>query len=274
MDVWRITVAVLRRWYVFLPLVAVTLLGAFVVGEGVAPQYEAGATAILVPGSELTEIESPYGNMNDTTQVLSIVIGSTEARDAIEQRGLSPAYEISARDRSNIFNVMVVTSSPEESLATLEGVLELAERELTERQGAAGVPAGAQIGLQVLQPPAVMNVALEGKMRNMAVVGILGGALALLVTVLFDDLVGLVKRWHRRRDERRAPGRGSSGEVGRRRREKAAADVQHAEVGRPESTDGQQEARLIPSDEGKEEVARTGNGGRLASGFTRASGRP
>src|SRR5699024_8631264 len=59
------------------------------------------------------------------------------------------------------------------------------------------------IGLQILQTPSVSDVVTDGKMRNMAIVGIVGAALSLLVAVLFDDIVGLLRRWGRRRRERR-----------------------------------------------------------------------
>lgn len=216
MDVWQITVAALRRWYILLPLLALTAVGALKIGEGVHPQYEVTATAILVPGPEVTEIESPYGNRNETAQVLGILLGNTEARDAIETQGLSPEYEINVRDRSNIVNLTVLTDSEDESLSTGEAVLGLGQKELQQRQDAAGIPANAQIGLQILQPPTVSDVVAEGKLRNMAIVGILGAALSLLAAVLFDDLMGLatrsVRRWRGRQSADR-PTQSTAAEV-------------------------------------------------------------
>lgn len=205
MDVWQITVAAVRRWYILLPLLALTAFGALRVGEGVDPEYEVTATAILVPGSAESEIESPYGNRNETTQVLSILLGATEARASIEAQGLDPDYEIMTRDRSNIVNLSVLSDSEQVSLDTGEAVLTLAAEELAQRQTQAGIPDPAQIGLEVLQPPTVSDVVVQGQLRNMVVVGILGASVSLLVAVLFDDIVGLTKRWlHRWRARRDA----------------------------------------------------------------------
>ena len=204
MDVWHITVAALRRWYVLLPLLALTVLGAYFVGEGVHPQYEVMTTTTLVPGTTDAEVENLYGNLNDTNHVISIVVGAAPARDAIEDQGLSPDYEIDARDRSSIMRVTVLTDSRKESLDTARAVIELTKQELAQRQEAADIPRGARISLQVLDPPSVSEVVSEGKMRNMAIVGLVGASLSLLVAVLFDDLIVLVKRRPRRRRKHEA----------------------------------------------------------------------
>lgn len=202
MDVWRITVAVLRRWYVFLPLLALTVYGALRVGEGVAPEYEVTATAILVPGPEPSLIENPYGSLDQTSQVLAIVLDDSATREEFTARGLDAEYDIEPRSRSRIMDVTVLTPTAELSLATAEAVLDRVSAELLDRQESAGIREDSRISLQVLQAPSVSDVVTEGKLRNMVVVGIVGAALSLLVAVLFDDMVGLVRRWLRRKPER------------------------------------------------------------------------
>ena len=205
MDVWQITVAALRRWYILLPLLALTGYGTYTVGESVRPQYEVTATAILVPGTMETEIASPYGNMESTSDVLTILLGNTESRTHIAELGLDSDYLTEPRSRSSIIDFSVQSDAPETGLATGAAVLELAQQELTERQEAAGIPERAQIGLQILQEPSVSAVVADGKLRNMAIVGILGAAISLVVAVLFDDIVGLVRRrWRKRREWRAA----------------------------------------------------------------------
>lgn len=199
MDIWRITVAVLRRWYVFLPLLALTGVGAFAVGEGVQPQYEVRATVVLIPGTGESEIDNPYGGLESTTEVLSIVLDSPPLRDSIEDRGLNRDYEIETRSRSSIMDVTVLSDTKQESLATADAVLEMARKDLAERQGDVNIPTHAQVGLQTIRAPAMSEVVTEGKLRNMAIVGVAGAALSLLVAILFDDLVGLVRTRAQRR---------------------------------------------------------------------------
>lgn len=204
MDVWRITVAALRRWYILLPLLALTGLATFAVGDGVRPQYQVTATVMLVPGTTQTEIANPYSISEQTTTAISIVLNNSESRGQIAERGLNSEYETTARARTTILDFSVLAATPEVGLETGQAVFDLAQQELAERQGAVGIPTSAQVGVQILQPPAVSDVVEEGKLRNMAIVGILGAAISLLVAVLFDDLVGLIRRAIRRRRERRA----------------------------------------------------------------------
>lgn len=212
MDVWRITVAALRRWYVLLPLLALTGLATTTVGDSIRPQYEVTATAILVPGTTESEIANPYGNMEQTNTALSIVLNNTESRERMTELGLNPDYQITTRSRSTIMDFSVQSATPELGVETGQAVFELAREQLAERQGAVGIAASSQVGVQILQPPSVSDVVAEGKLRNMAIVGILGAALSLLVAVLFDDLVGLIRRSVRRRRERRAAKRGAAAE--------------------------------------------------------------
>ena len=198
------TVAVLRRWYVFLPLMMLTGFGAYTVGEGVQPQYEVTATAVLVPGTVESEIDNPYGTMNSTADVVAIVLDGPTTRDAVEARGLNPGYEVDTRSQSSILDVTVLGDTQQQSTVTAGAVLEMARQELSQRQDAVGVPEDAQIKLQVLREPALSEVVTEGKTRNMAVVGVLGASLSRIITLLFDDIVGLLRRRSHRRAERRA----------------------------------------------------------------------
>lgn len=197
MNVGRGASAVLRRWYVFLPLLVLTVMAALRVEEGVRPQYESTATAILVPGDPPTD--RPYGSIEDTNQALSIVLANGRTRAAIARLGLNPDYLIEARDNSDLLNVEVVDDSRERSVATGEAVLGMAREELAQRQEAAGVPPRARTVMQTLQAPSDWDV-VEGAQRNAVMVGVIGVALSLLVTVLADDLVAWLRRRERGAD--------------------------------------------------------------------------
>lgn len=205
MDVWAITLAALRRWYVFLPLLAMTVLAALWVGSRAPEHYQSTSTVVLVPGAETTEIDNPYGGISETANVLEIVLGSTATRDDIEARGLSPDYVIDTRSQSRIVDLVVTGDTEELSLGTMDALIDLMGQELVTRQSAVGIPEDAQLVVQILQEPAITEVVADGQLRNMAVVGIIGAALSLLAAVLFDDLLGLGRRWVSRRRQRGSP---------------------------------------------------------------------
>src|SRR5699024_5365981 len=56
---------------------------------------------------------------------------------------------------------------------------------------------------QVLLASSVYDVVNEGQVRNMAIVGIICEALSLLIAVLFDDIIGLLRRGARSCRQRR-----------------------------------------------------------------------
>lgn len=205
MDVWGITVATLRRWYIFLPLMALTVFVTWSVGRGIAPQYEATGAAMLIPGpGPVTEedwVPNPLGSMESANVVIGIVVTGPEARNIIAGYGLNPDYELSQGSRSALMDVDVRDASAQRAVETGAAVFELVADELEKRQQAAGIPKNARYRLQVLQPPYIEDAVSDGKLRNMAVTGVLGAALSLVIAVFFDDLVGLARRRRKKPDE-------------------------------------------------------------------------
>lgn len=205
MDVWQIVVATLRRWYVFLPLLALTVFVTLRVGQGINPQYEVTATTVLVSAPESSRYDNPYGSLDETNQVLEIVLDDTATREQIGAAGFDPEYVVNARSRSRITEIVVVSATPELALATGEAVIELGQQELAQRQSVAGIPSTAQVQLQVLQAPSVSDTVTQGKRRSMAITFILGGATSALVAVLVDDLMGFLRRRGPRRPRQAGP---------------------------------------------------------------------
>ena len=214
MDVWRITVAALRRWYILLPLLGATALLAMMVGNGVAPEYEARASAMLTPERSLTEgvAPNPYGSITSASEAVSIVLNSVDSRNSVASRGLIGSYEVGTAPRSAILQFTARGEDPDSVVETGNAVFELAAEELSTRQSDAGLPASSQYTLQVLEPPSVISVVQTGKTRIQAVIALVGAAGSLLIAVLFDDIIGLLKRRRRtRRDKHPAEATATTG---------------------------------------------------------------
>ncbi|MBD8061606.1 hypothetical protein [Oceanitalea stevensii] len=199
MDVWQITVATLRRWYIFLPLLALTAGAVQVVGAGVAPEYEVAGTALITPGSAPAPVPNPYGGEDQANAAVAIVLNSAEMRARVQAEGLLPSYEVASRSRSTIMTVSVRGGDADQAEVTADFVFGLAVEELEQRQSSAGIPPAAQYGLDVLAAPSLQAVVYDGKLQVQAITGLLGASLALVVAVLFDDIVGLVRRRRARR---------------------------------------------------------------------------
>lgn len=195
MDVWGITVAALRRWYIFLAILGLAGFGAHMVGKSVHPEYEASASALLTPPPTAAPVANPFGNVDGANQAIAIILNGPGAEAAVAQQGLTPSFTVTSQARSSIFNVAVRGVNPDKAVATTEAVLDIASRELIDRQTAGGVPEANQISMQVLSAPAITNVVTDGALRVQAVILVLGAAIALTVAVLFDEIM----QWFRRR---------------------------------------------------------------------------
>lgn len=204
-DVWRITLAALRRWYVLVPLLGLTALVAVNVGNSVRPEYQATTTFMYVEGPQESERPNPFGSLVGANEIVSIVLNSVETKRALAAAGYTAAYEIQFGSRSSITGISTRADSVENAEGTGSALIEAASGDLVTRQGEAGIPEAAQVTLQVLEPPTVVAAVQNGKLRIQAIIGVIGAAIALLAAVLFDDIVGLVKRTRfRRRPARRA----------------------------------------------------------------------
>ncbi len=226
MDVWRITVVALRRWYVLLPLLALTAVLVMVSGRGVKEEVDVSGATMLVPGRVYSEDPNPYGGPSDANNAVAIVLNSPEVRSQIAEKGLIPSYEVSPQTRSTVMNFQVRGDSAETAVETGIAVFQQAAIELRDRQTAAGVPAESQYTIDVLQTPSVSAVVTDGKVRNMAVVGVLGAALSLVITVFFDDVVGLLRRRRRRRTSDAAAGSAAQSAPGEGGRTERTGDVE------------------------------------------------
>lgn len=203
-DVWRITLATLRRWYIFLPVLALTGGAVYLVGEGVAPEYEVTGTALITPGRTPSPVPNPYGGQDQANAAVAIVLNSAEKRGTVVAEGLVGEYQVSNQSRSTIMNMTVRSGDAERALATGHRIFEMATEELASRQSGAGMPASSQYRLDVLAAPTVVNAVYDGKLQSQAITGLLGASAALLLAVLFDDIVGLYRRGRARRRSRRA----------------------------------------------------------------------
>ncbi|HSN43414.1 MAG TPA: hypothetical protein VLR88_05090, partial [Propionibacteriaceae bacterium] len=198
MDFWAITVAVLRRWFVVLPILILTGVGAVLLGGGVAPEYRVQASWIVVPGSTVsdptTDAPNPYGNISAAAIALESVLNSPQTEQQVEKLGLPTSFQVSTQSRTTILEFSVRADSPEIGIRTADALLSLASEELKTRQTGAGVQTEVQYTMATLAAPAVVAVVDNGRLRVQAIVAAVGIVAALVMAVLVDDLVLRIRR--------------------------------------------------------------------------------
>jgi capsular polysaccharide biosynthesis protein len=206
MDIWRVLSAIIRRWYVIVPLLVVTVVGALTIGNWVRPEYQSSAVISILPGKTTVQprvnepqVVNPYLALPYTAGILQYALTSSAVRQDLLTAGLTGAYDIKPVPRSSFIGITVTASDPELATATAHGIIERARRILAKRQSAiAG--ATTRVSIDVLDNGDSVAASTSGQLQASAAVLAVGGIVSVVITVLIDDLLILRRR---RRDQQR-----------------------------------------------------------------------
>lgn len=184
-DVWGLTQAALRRWYVFIPLVLASMAVAFAVASRDQAVYEAGGAVILVAPAQDPTTPNLYAS-SAAVQVLGLTAMSSAARASIVEDGLSEDYEISFTRQSPVMTIDVVADSPKVALSTAEGIVDFLETTLDRSQEELDIRKRNRSTLLIVDAPDTVNPVEGGARRVAAMLGGLGIVVALAMAVLLD----------------------------------------------------------------------------------------
>ncbi len=115
MDVWRLVGAAVRRWYVFVVVLALAVLAALAAGNRVQPEFTSSSALLLVPPAQ-SAAGNPYQDMGTAAQSVSIVLQSSPSRSSLAQQGLSTDYDVKTGTRTPIMGLVVRASSASQAI--------------------------------------------------------------------------------------------------------------------------------------------------------------
>lgn len=232
--------SLLRRWYVVLTGLVLTLAMGWGVFQVVPPTYEATGTAVLMPSrATVGEEGNPFLYLGGMTNAVDVLIRRTndpETREQLEEQFPDAELTIS-RDLttdSPITVISVQAPDPESAIALRDIGLKLAEQNLDTMQNDLNLAADLRISLRTV----VVEEEAEENTRNplrLALVVMAGGLVAtFMLTGMIDG--ALTRRKLKR--QQRVVSTGNSGrpptsgaDVGRRgRRRQAEAGTDSASV--------------------------------------------
>jgi hypothetical protein len=211
-DFWDITRLLLRRWYVATPLLVITLLVGAWTYTTVQPDYKGVSYVQLVPpaaptkpGAELRNqwIDLGLGSLN-TAATYATADASFLAE--LKTRGLSDNVVIDTGYPAPIATVTVIGSSKQQTLDTVNAVVEHFEETVKGLQDAYGVEQGSLIQTRRLDTG--QNLEETGGKVKRAFIAVVGAGvlLSVAITVAFDAIA--------RRRRRRLDGEQSSAAAG------------------------------------------------------------
>lgn len=212
MDFWKTIKVLLRRWYVAVPVLLLSLGGAGVVFLSVSPEYESTGTDLLtVPKAGATlDPSKPAGIINPllafdaslttTAQLLTQVLLDPAVYAQLTQN--NPDIKCEAGDgglRGPFVQVVCKAPTPQGAQATVDGAFKRLREELVARQKKLGAPESTFINVETVVEPTEATLLVGGKLRAA------GAALALGLAASLTSAFAIESIMQRRRPQKRKP---------------------------------------------------------------------
>lgn len=209
MDLWGTLRVVLRRWYVVLPALAITVAVAIVAGSRTETTYEASGSTVLISSND-AKTTNPYENFNPslqtTAQVIANDISSESVRWDFRRNNLNWTYKLVVpydATRAVLLpeiDYTVQDPDPKVVMKTLDALGKRVTEQLARRQEASGAPADQWI--QSVPGPASASATVNtgNRVRATAILILLGVAISLSLAFAAEGIANS----RRRRRERKA----------------------------------------------------------------------
>jgi hypothetical protein len=128
-DFWDLTKVIIRRWYVALPLILISVASSLWVYSTVEPDYKATAYVSLIPPQSPADpeeiVNNPYLDLGllALNQSAVTVLREREFLEELVAQGLSDSIAISESYPAPIVTIEVIGGTKEQALATADAVV-------------------------------------------------------------------------------------------------------------------------------------------------------
>lgn len=201
MDTLDVARACVRRWYVFVPILALSIVGGYQLAASRSPTYAANATLTLYYPTQPAVATAPNalpppdprthnplyitGGVDLLATSLVSDMNSPEVAATLASEGHRSAISIGLDQRNgNLIDLGVTGKNSQDVLATAKSVITLADTRLTALQDRVQAPANGQYHVFVVTAPTRVAEKLPSKVKYIGAVAALGllvgGAAALL----------------------------------------------------------------------------------------------
>ena len=182
----------LRRWYILLPCLALTVAGGWFITSSMEPVFESKASVVLLGPNVGREGEvNPYldfgGSLETTALVLSNNLSSEPAANRLFDAGAKGTYLI-VTPGGPVVNVEAKGRNEVEAIQTANVVVAALADELRVRQEQAGAPQGSFIRAELVVSPETAAFKIGSRLRVLVAVAVLGIAASLSLTFAFESV--------------------------------------------------------------------------------------
>ncbi len=209
MDVWGAILVLIRRFYLTVPIAALTMFGGYSYAHGVAPEYHATSSIVILgPTAGASTAKdappapaNPYATMSLTTLLTALQIDVTNAQSmaAITAAGGTGDFSMNVVNRSSIVLITATSENARQAVNTAGEVVNLVKADLANRQKPYTTQQQYQVTAQVIGVPALQPVDTKARTRAEAIA--LGAAIVvtIVLVLVIDSLLSNRARRRRRR---------------------------------------------------------------------------
>jgi hypothetical protein len=200
MEFWTSVKVILRRWYVVIPCMVLTVGVALYLVHHIQPSYKASGSVILGgdgqasrPATTPTTLPgiNPYANMDQVQ--LAFLVGQTAGGSDVQAK-MTAAHAWGTYSVVNIGSepallVSLEASTPAQAMQSYKELVSVLNAELRQRQLTVGAPANDLVSVRAWTSPIAATPQNEAKVKALIVVVIVGVLLTLALTFLVDALL-------------------------------------------------------------------------------------
>jgi hypothetical protein len=191
-----------RRWYVWVPIVAVTAIALIGLYPRLHPEYEAtGSVLLLAPATTTESVQgkpetvrvNPLLQSNpwlpNTAEILAVYASTSAVRHNIEAQGDVVDYTVTVDSRAPIITVQDRAKTEIAAIQSVQDLLALIQDRLGGLQGALGAPSNALVSARVLTVSTSPTILRGSVYRTLFLVGLAGLILAASLALTVDGVM-------------------------------------------------------------------------------------
>ena len=161
MDLWDLTKVLLRRWYIAVPMLLVSVGAVAFTSLSVKPDYSASGSLLLIPpavatsdtaGATGSHVKNPWEDLgyNALGRAAMIKVQNHDVLEELVAEGYTDSFTVAIEDRSPLLSVAAVGHTAAQASGTVAKVISLLQADVIAEQKQYGVPQAQQITTLVL----------------------------------------------------------------------------------------------------------------------------
>jgi hypothetical protein len=207
LDLFDVVRSCARRWYVFLPLLAIVAWFSYSAYSSVKPVYYANAVIGVAPPSTRIDNAPPgvplprnglldVGGASLIANMTAVGLREPSVVDQVVAAGGQPDYAArmfpvpGTMPQLPLVMIEATEADPDAVTKTLELVIAQSEETLRNLQQQARVPEDQMVAPFVVSPPSAPAAGMPARTRSTIAIFVTGFGLSVVVTVLVDVILG------------------------------------------------------------------------------------